>query len=40
MASVTFFGPDLQNVCIGSLRASNLPYFRAPVAGLPMVHWK
>lgn len=38
-ASVTFGGPDLRNVYIGSLRGTRLPYFRAPVAGLPMVHW-
>lgn len=40
MASVTFGGPDLSTVYIGSLRATNIPYFKAPVAGLPMVHWK
>jgi gluconolactonase len=39
MASVTFGGPDLQTVYIGSLRGSRIPYFRAPVPGLPMVHW-
>ena len=39
MASVTFGGPDLKTVYIGSLRATNIPYFRSPVAGLPMVHW-
>jgi gluconolactonase len=39
MASVTFGGPDLQTVYIGSLKGSRIPYFRAPVAGLPMVHW-
>jgi gluconolactonase len=39
MASVTFGGPDLQTVYIGSLKGSCIPYFRAPVAGLPMVHW-
>jgi sugar lactone lactonase YvrE len=38
-ASVTFGGPDLRNVYIGSLRGTRLPYFRSPVAGLPMVHW-
>ena len=38
-ASVTFGGPDLRNVYIGSLRGTNLPYFRSPVPGLPMVHW-
>jgi gluconolactonase len=40
MASVTFGGPDLQTVYIGSLRGSRIPHFRAPVPGLPMVHWK
>ena len=40
MASVTFGGPDLQTLYIGSLRASRIPYFRAPLPGLPMVHWE
>ena len=40
MASVTFGSPDLKNVYIGSLRGTRIPYFRSPVAGLPMVHWK
>jgi gluconolactonase len=39
MASVTFGGPDLRTVYIGSLKGSRIPYFRSPVAGLPMVHW-
>jgi gluconolactonase len=39
MASVTFGGPDLQTVYIGSLRGSRIPCFRAPAPGLPMVHW-
>jgi gluconolactonase len=39
MASVTFGGPDLRTVYIGSLKGTNIPYFRAPAAGLPMVHW-
>lgn len=38
-ASVTFGGPDLRNVYIGSLRGTTIPWFRSPVAGLPMVHW-
>lgn len=38
-ASVTFGGPDLRTVYVGSLRGSRIPFFRAPVAGLPMVHW-
>jgi sugar lactone lactonase YvrE len=40
MASVTFGGPGLQTVYIGSLKGQRIPYFRAPVAGLPMVHWR
>ncbi|PKN67249.1 MAG: gluconolactonase [Deltaproteobacteria bacterium HGW-Deltaproteobacteria-12] len=39
-ASVTFGGPDLKTVYVGSLRGTRIPYFRSPVAGLPMVHWK
>jgi sugar lactone lactonase YvrE len=39
-ASVTFGGTDLKTVYIGSLRGTRIPYFRSPVAGLPMVHWK
>jgi gluconolactonase len=39
MASVTFGGPDLQTVYIGSLKGRRIPCFRAPVPGLPMVHW-
>jgi gluconolactonase len=38
-ASVTFGGPDLRTVYIGSLRGTRIPYFRSPVAGLPMAHW-
>ncbi len=39
MASVTFGGPDLQTLYVGSLRGERIPYFRAPAPGLPMVHW-
>jgi len=39
MASVTFGGPDLRTAYIGSLKGKSIPYFQAPVAGLPMVHW-
>ena len=39
MASITFGGPDLKTVYIGSLMGTTLPSFRSPVAGLPMVHW-
>jgi gluconolactonase len=40
MASVTFGGPDLSTVYIGSLKGTKIPYFKSPVPGLPMVHWK
>jgi gluconolactonase len=39
MASVTFGGPDLRTVYIGSLKGTRIPYFQSPIAGLPMVHW-
>jgi gluconolactonase len=39
MASVTFGGKDLRTAYIGSLKGTRIPYFRAPIAGLPMVHW-
>ncbi len=40
ITSVTFGGPDLRTVYVGSLGMSRLPTFRAPFAGLPMRHWK
>jgi gluconolactonase len=40
MASVTFGGPDLRTVYLGSLMGTTIPYFRAPVAGAPLAHWK
>lgn len=39
LASVTFGGQDLRTVYLGSLLGTTIPYFRAPVRGLPMVHW-
>ena len=39
MASITFGGPDLRTVYLGSLLGTTIPYFRSPIAGLPMVHW-
>ena len=39
MASVTFGGPDLRTVYLGSLMGQTLPSFRSPVPGLPMAHW-
>jgi sugar lactone lactonase YvrE len=40
MASLTFGGPDLKTVYLGSLMGHSLPCFRSPVAGLPMAHWR
>ncbi len=40
MASLTFGGPDLQTVYLGSLRGTTVPYFRSPVAGQQMIHWR
>jgi gluconolactonase len=39
MASVTFGGPDLCTVYIGSLGGTSLPTFRSPVPGAPLPHW-
>lgn len=39
MASLTFGGPDLRTVYLGSLLGTTIPYFRSPVAGLPLIHW-
>jgi sugar lactone lactonase YvrE len=39
MASVTFGGPDLKTVYLGSLRGDCIPYFRSPVAGQPLIYW-
>ncbi len=38
--SVTFAGPDLLDLLIGSLDMQHLPRFRAPVAGLAPPHWQ
>ena len=40
VASVTFGGPDLRTVYLGSLGGDTLAVFRSPVSGLPPVHWK
>ncbi len=40
MASLTFGGPDLQTVYLGSLRGTTIPSFSSPVAGLPMQPWR
>jgi len=39
MASVTFGGPDLRTVYLGSLMGNTLPCFESPVPGLPLAHW-
>lgn len=39
MASLTFGGPDLRTVYLGSLLGTSLPYFQSPVAGQPLSHW-
>ncbi|MGI4983424.1 MAG: SMP-30/gluconolactonase/LRE family protein [Janthinobacterium lividum] len=39
MASLTFGGPDLCTVYLGSLAGTTLPSFRSPVPGLPLAHW-
>jgi sugar lactone lactonase YvrE len=40
MASVTFGGPDLRTVYLGSLMGRTLASFRSPVPGLPLAHWR
>ena len=40
MASIAFGGPDLKTVYLGSLAGTTLPWFRSPVAGLPLSHWR
>jgi len=39
MASITFGGPDLRTVYVGSLGGTSLPTFRSPVPGAPLPHW-
>lgn len=39
MASITFGGPDLCTVYVGSLQGTTLPTFRSPVPGKPLAHW-
>ncbi|WP_321892138.1 SMP-30/gluconolactonase/LRE family protein [Paraburkholderia tropica] len=39
MASLTFGGPDLRTVYLGSLGGTTLASFRSPVPGLPLAHW-
>jgi sugar lactone lactonase YvrE len=37
--SITFAGPDLKTVYLGSLNLAWLPSFRSRIAGAPMAHW-
>jgi gluconolactonase len=39
MASITFGGPGLKTVYLGSLLGHTIAFFQSPVAGLPMIHW-
>lgn len=39
MASITFGGPDLKTVYLGSLQGNKIPYFTSPVAGAPLIYW-
>jgi SMP-30/Gluconolactonase/LRE-like region len=39
LASVTFGGPDLKTVYLGSLLAEHLATFRSPIAGAAPPHW-
>lgn len=40
LASLTFGGADLRTVYLGSLQGTRIPFFRAPVAGQALVHWR
>jgi sugar lactone lactonase YvrE len=40
MASLSFGGKDRKTVYLGSLRGKRVPYFKSPVAGQKMIHWK
>lgn len=40
MASLTFGGADLKTVYLGSLQGTRIPFFPAPVAGQPLIHWR
>jgi gluconolactonase len=39
LTSITFGGPDLKTVYLGSLKGSSIPFFSSPVGGLPLAHW-
>lgn len=39
MASLTFGGPDLRTVYLGSLQGTRISFFRSPVAGQALLGW-
>lgn len=39
MASLTFGGPDLRTVYLGSLQGRRIPFFRSPVPGQALLGW-
>jgi SMP-30/Gluconolactonase/LRE-like region len=40
LASVTFGGPDLKTVYLGSLFGEHIATFRSPIAGAAPLHWR
>ncbi|MAX80019.1 MAG: gluconolactonase [Crocinitomicaceae bacterium] len=40
MASLSFGGADMKTVYLGSLRGTRIPFFKSPVAGQKMIHWR
>ena len=40
LSSVTFGGPDLRTVYLGSLFGQRIATFRSPIAGAPPPHWR
>ena len=40
LSSVTFGGPDLRTVYLGSLFGERIATFRSPIAGAPPPHWR
>lgn len=39
ITSIAFGGPDLKTIYMGSVSGAGIAVFRAPVAGVPPVHW-
>lgn len=40
LSSLTFGGPDLKTVYLGSGKGNRIAAFRSPVAGQPLAHWR